>query len=478
MQCGDKSIPLVVDLDGTLVKTDLLFELFLVYIKGNPFRVFNILIWAMNGKAYLKEKLSSSADVDVSVLPYESEVVEFILEEKSRGRVIVLATASHILIAKRIADYLGFVDAVLATEGEINLASKKKAVRITNEFGEKNFDYMGNSMDDLAVWRVAKGAVVVNPNFGVERIVRSFGNVIRVIKAEKNFLKLWGKAARFHQWVKNFLIFLPIIAAHQMLNVPVLIDGVYAFFCFGLCASSVYILNDLMDLNDDRHHATKKNRPFAAGDLAVLHGLILFPVLLIASFILSWYLLPISFLVVLSIYYVLTVAYSFYLKRKMALDVITLSMLYTIRIVAGAAAVGIKVTSWLLAFSMFIFLSLALVKRFAELKEARLIGKRGRSRGRGYYADDLEMIAPLGASAGYMAVLVLALYIQDTATKNLYSHPEFIWAVCPVLLFWTTRIWLITHRGEMHDDPVVFAAKDKVSLFVGVLFALIFGAAI
>jgi 4-hydroxybenzoate polyprenyltransferase len=275
------------------------------------------------------------------------------------------------------------------------------------------------------------------------------------------------KAMRLHQWMKNLLVFVPLMAAHQYADAAR--DGLalLAFVAFSLTASSVYLLNDLVDVQDDRHHARKRHRPFASGALSLVTGWLVWPLLLGASAVLSLACMPLMFSLSLGVYFVLTVAYSLYLKQLAVLDVLTLAALYTLRIMAGAAAIDVPLSFWLLLFSMFIFLSLALIKRYSELKVARDAGKTGALRGRGYEPDDLELVSSLGGSSGFIAVLVLALYIQDGQAAHLYAHPQLIWLVCPVLLFWISRAWLIAHRGQMHDDPIVFALKDKVSWGVG-----------
>lgn len=287
----------------------------------------------------------------------------------------------------------------------------------------------------------------------------------------------WLKALRIHQWVKNALIFVPLLAAHQFHNPAMLIQAVIAVIAFGLCASSVYVLNDILDLADDRHHRQKRFRPFAAGTLPIGAGLVAFPLLLALSFTIALSTLPPLFSAVLASYYTLTLTYSMVLKRIMALDVIALAMLYTLRIFAGVAALSLTLTFWLLAFAMFLFLSLALAKRYAEVRDALERGRPGKTRGRDYDTTDLEMISSLGAASGYLAVLVLALYIREQSTVALYSNPEVLWLACPVLLFWITRVWMLTHRGQMHEDPVVFAARDWVSQAAGVIFLLTFLAA-
>lgn len=468
------SRPLIVDLDGTLLRSDLLLETGMAFVRHKPLSLLKPFRWLLKGKAALKEGLAYATHLDVTVLPYDQEVIALIETEREKGRTIVLATASHHSLAERIAEHLQLFDRVLASDSKRNLSSHKKRDLLVELYDEQGFDYIGNSHDDIEVWKSAREAYVVNPESGVERRAAAQGNVKQVIKSNTPGLRHWLKALRLHQWMKNALIFVPLFAAHQITNPLLMWQGLLAFLLFGLCASSVYLLNDLLDLADDRHHASKRNRPFAAGLLSIKSGLLVFPLLLAAAFAGALLLLPWQFVAVLAAYYVLTLAYSLSLKRRMAIDVIALAILYTVRIIAGAAATGLELTFWILAFSMFIFLSLALVKRYAELRDARKKGHTEKTRGRGYYPDDLEMISSLGASSGYLAVMVLALYIHDQSTNALYAHPQVIWLACPLLLFWITRIWMLTHRGQMHDDPVVFAVRDRTSLVVGAAFALVF----
>lgn len=470
-------VPLVVDLDGTLLRSDLLLETGMAFARGNPLGVLRPLYWLGKGKAALKEGLANATNIDVSVLPYNLEVIAFIKDERSKGRPVVLATASHHTLAGRVAEHLQLFDSVMASDSECNLSSHRKRDLLVKHYGEGGFDYMGNSHDDIAVWSSARKAYVVDPESGVAKKAHAQGNVEQVFRSVPTGLKDWLKALRIHQWMKNALIFVPLLAAHQLANPTLVLQGILAFLFFGLCASSVYLLNDLLDLADDRHHQSKRNRPFAAGRISIKSGLVAFPALLFCAFVGAAYLLPWEFSVTLIAYYSLTLAYSLSLKRQMAIDVIALAALYTLRIIAGAAAFQLELTFWILTFSMFIFLSLALVKRYAELREARGKGHTGKTRGRGYYPGDLEMLSSLGAASGYLSVMVLALYIHDTSTISLYRHPQIIWLACPLLLYWVTRTWMLTHRGEMHDDPVVFAIRDRVSLIVGVLFGLVFWAA-
>ncbi|MFM0178355.1 UbiA family prenyltransferase [Paraburkholderia aspalathi] len=473
-----RSRPLVVDLDGTLIRSDVLIESGFAYLKASPHRFYEPLLWlAREGKPGLKARLAGATNVDVAVLPYDATVLEWLKAERKSGRTLILATASHERYAQAISAHLGLFDKTFASNENVNLSAHKKREKLVAEYGEKGFDYAGNSHDDIAVWQSADRAYVVNPSNGVERAARKIGNVERVIETRAPSAKTWAKSLRLHQWLKNLLIFVPLLAGHKLSSPDLAIAAIVAFLTFGLCASSVYLLNDLLDLEDDRHHPVKRRRPLASGALPLTWGLGLFPVLLVGSFAIAWLFLPWRFSVVLFGYYALTLAYSMYLKRQVMVDVVVLAMLYTIRIIAGTAAVDAQLTFWLLAFSMFIFLSLALVKRYAELhsmKERGLV----KTRGRGYVASDLSLISSLGTSSGYLAVLVLALYIQDAKTASMYRHPQVIWLACPLLLYWVSRTWIIAHRGLMHDDPIVFAARDRVSLAVVVLCGLVFWAAI
>jgi len=466
--------PLVVDLDGTLLRSDLLMETAMAFVRSKPLKVFKMLGWLLKGKAALKEGLALETQIDVSVLPYDPQIIDMINAEKANGRMIVLATASHVSLAERIAEHLQLFDLVLASNANRNLSGNNKRDLLVAHYGEGGFDYVGNSKDDLPIWNVSRQAYVVNPDRGVESRVKAMSQVEPTIRTNTSGLRDWRKAMRMHQWLKNALIFVPLLASHRFTQFDLMRDGVFAFFCFGLCASSVYILNDLLDLGDDRHHKSKCNRPFASGRLSIKAGLIFVPTLLVAAFGAALVLLPWQFSAVMAAYYGLTLAYSLQLKRLMAVDVIVLAMLYTTRIIAGVAAFNLTLTFWILAFSMFIFLSLAMVKRYAELRDARVREVTTMARGRGYYPGDLDMIASLGASSGYLAVMVLALYIQDAKTTALYVTPHVIWLACPLLLFWVTRVWMLTHRGQMNEDPVVFAIRDRTSQLIGAVFLLMF----
>ncbi|HWQ26017.1 MAG TPA: UbiA family prenyltransferase [Chlorobaculum sp.] len=468
------SRPLVVDLDGTLIRSDILLEAGLSYARKGIDSLLKLPYWIMQGKAPLKECLALQVPMDVAHLPYNEDVIEFLKQAKQEYRHIVLATASHRLYADQIAEHLGLFNQVIATEGTTNLSAGAKRDRLIAEFGEKGFDYIGNSHDDLPVWAAAEKAYLADPEAGVQKKANKISNVEGIFVSRNSVLKAWFRALRPYQWLKNMLIFIPLLAAHQIFNTQQIVHSVLAFVFFSLAASSGYLFNDLLDINSDRHHPRKKFRPLASGDLPIHMAMISAPLMFVVAFYASLLLMPVMFSISLVIYYALTIAYSQSLKRMIGVDTIVLAGLYTVRIVAGSYACGLIPTFWILAFSMFLFLSLAMVKRYSELLDARKNGNNEKTMGRGYFPADLEIIANLGVSSGYLSVLVLALYVQDVRTIQMYHAHELIWLACPILLFWISRVWMITHRGLMHDDPVLFAIKDKVSLLTGALFATVF----
>lgn len=467
-------IPLCIDLDGTLLKTDMLHETSILLVKRNPLYVLMLPLWLLRGKAYLKKQIASRVEFDPSCLPYRTDLIAHLSEERATGRHVVLTTASDEQVARRIAGHLQLFDEVLASDGKRNLSGKQKLALLTERYGERRFAYAGNAPVDLHIWRHAATAIVI----GDAELVRRAGeltSVQRVFPPEQRSWKTFLKAMRLHQWLKNLLIFVPLLTAHKFAESALLVQALLAFLSFGLCASSVYLLNDLLDLEADRHHPTKRRRPFAAGALPIWAGVALIPAFLLSSAAIARE-LPGPFQLALLIYLLATAAYSFFLKRFVLIDVLALAGLYTLRIIAGGAAVGIAPTQWLLTFSMFLFLSLALVKRFSELYEARESNRETAPesiRGRGYYASDLEQIASLGGASGYMSVLVLALYINSQDVAALYGQPNLLWLVCAVLLYWISRVWLLAHRGEMHEDPIMFAIKDRTSYIALALAAAI-----
>ncbi|WMJ71472.1 UbiA family prenyltransferase [Stenotrophomonas sp. 24(2023)] len=463
-----------VDLDGTLLRSDILYESLLALLARNPLYVFLLPFWLLKGKAFVKRQLATRVQLPAETLPYDERVLDILRTTPQRPR--VLCTASDRLLVQPIADHLGLFDEVMASDGKTNLSGSHKGEALAARFGERGFDYMGNGRVDLKVWAHAGGAIVVNNGAALARDAARQTEVLAHLPPQNGGLLTWLKALRVYQWLKNLLVLVPLLTAHRFLEPVAIIDAGIAFLAFGLCASGVYLLNDLLDLTPDRMHPRKRKRPFAAGTLPLLHGLLLAPLITLAGFALALLCSP-AFAGVLLCYYVMTLSYSLKLKRIVMIDVVLLAALYTVRIIGGAIAIDSELSFWLLAFSMFVFLSLAMLKRYTELASALANGKE-MAIGRGYAVADLPLVQSLGAAAGYIGVLVFALYINSPESLELYGHPKLLWLLCPILLYWISRMWIVSHRGDMHDDPIVFAATDRGSQIVISLCVLIVLAAI
>lgn len=467
--------PLVVDLDGTLINTDLLVETAFECVGREPSIAIDLVGWMVRGKSALKRRLAAETRTHVPSLPYNETVLTRIAEARAEGRKVYLASASDGELVGAIAEHLNCFDGWFASDGSINLARKAKAELLVREFGENGFDYIGNERSDLPVWKVARTAILVNAPASVVRRVKAGDTPSEILARPASNLKSWVKLLRPHQWAKNALVFAPVATAH-LFNLQAFLAATLGFLAFSLCASSVYVVNDLVDIQSDRQHPTKKERPFARGAIPVLGGLVVAPALLLAAFAVAALVNP-QFMLVLAGYLLTTTAYSFYLKRKLLIDAVTLAALYTLRVIGGAAAVGVEPSQWLLAFSMFLFLSLALIKRYTEMSQ-RLDAGLPDPENRNYRASDLSVISSLAASSGYSAVIVFSLYLSSDAVRPLYRYPNILWLACPVLLYWISRMLMMSHRRLMHEDPVVFALKDRVSQAAGVLIALLALAAI
>lgn len=468
---ADNHTPLCVDLDGTLLKTDILWESLLTLIKKNPAYTFLLPLWLLKGTSYLKHQIARRVDIDVRCLPYRSDLLAFLISEHSRGRQLFLATGSNIKFAHHIADHLKIFDAVLASDAQTNYVGRKKLRGLTDMFGHKRYDYAGNSFADLTIWAHAKHAIVVSPSRTLLKRIQRVTSVSHIFDSNHHPLRTLVRGLRIHQWAKNVLLFVPLITSHSLTNLLLVLHALLAFLAFNLCASSGYLLNDCLDLQTDRRNPAKSHRPLASGELSPRLALPLIPGLLAASLVIA-YSLPFAFLAILALYFLSTIIYSLYLKHVALVDVITLAGLYTLRLHGGSIAIDVKVSHWLLAFSMFLFFSLALVKRFSEL-QTRALAKIETPRVRGYLDDDIQHIGTMGAANGYISVLVLALYINSTEVSLLYTRPDLLWLVCPLLLYWISRTWLLAYRGQMREDPVVFALKDKMSYILGSLTGII-----
>ena len=456
---ADTAIPLCVDLDGSLIRSDLLHEAVFAFLRGNVARIFLLVAWLVKGKAHLKAQLAARVQPDVTTLPYTQELLDLLIAEKAAGRQLVLATASPQPWADAVAAHLGLFDDVVATSGDINLAASNKAARLATLFGENGYDYVGNSKHDIAVWNRARTAIVVRPDLKARAWAKR--NRVPIIAdghVPATRLKTWAKAARVHQWLKNTLLFVPAVLSFHLLDIATIMVLLTAFVAFSLCASSVYLLNDVIDIEADRKHPTKCKRPIPAGRVSIQHAIIGAAACLLVSASLATT-LPWQFGAVLALYAATTFAYSFLLKRVLLIDVFTLAGLFTIRVIAGSAVLLLPISTWLLAFCVFFFLSLALVKRFVELQALDPAPSK-KLAGRGYRAEDIETIGQAGMASAFAAVVVLALFIDSPEIAQNYANPQMIWLVLPPVLFVAFRVWILARRREMHEDPVVFIMTD------------------
>ncbi|MGV3709723.1 MAG: UbiA family prenyltransferase [Gemmatimonas sp.] len=461
-------VPLVVDMDGTLILSDTLFEGSVQMWKAHPLTCLQYPFWLLRGRAGFKRAIADNVNFDARQMPYNEALVEH-LREQRKTRKIVLCTAADHRFAAGVARHLKLFDDVIATTDGVNLKSEAKAAELVRRYGKGGFDYAGNDLADVAVFAEARRAIVVNPSRALQRQLPAVRNADRFAETPrpKATAELW-RALRPHQWVKNLLVYVPLLAVVSNANFDSVVDASLAFVTFSMIASSVYLLNDLLDLPSDRKHPRKRHRPFASGTVPIVYGILLIPVLLVAGFAvavgLSWLFTGIMF-----VYAVLTLLYSFWLKRVASLDTLILAGLYTLRILAGAAAIDVVPSVWLLSFSMFLFLSLALAKRHSEIIEIQESQTLSSIPDREYRADDLMVLIGQGSASGYAAVLVLALYINSDAVRLQYRHPEVIWLICPLVLYWINKLWINSQRRQIYDEPIVWALRNRVSRLIAIL---------
>lgn len=465
VQIDNRHIPLCVDLDGTLLAADSLWEGLAVLLLKRPWLIFSVVVWAMRGKQVLKREVAERCGRTAAEWPYRAEVLERIATERAAGRKIWLVTGAAAKTAQDIADHLGLFDRVLHSTDKINLTSDRKRDLLVSECGEGAFDYAGNSRDDIAIFDVARRSIVVAPDSATRRWLKS-GEAETLPVTAVSLLAPF-KAIRVHQWLKNLLVAVPLVLNHELDNLPHVLAAALAFFSFSFFASAVYVINDIADLSNDRLHPRKRFRALASGAISIPMAFGLAAALFLASLGIAS-LLPPLFWGVLAVYGLVTTTYTFLLKRKLLVDVFTLAGLYTMRILAGAAATGVPLSFWLLAFSIFFFLSLALVKRYVELSE-QIAEEDAKLAGRGYLASDKDMIGQAGIASSFTAALVLALYIDSTQISSMYVRPYLLWPLCPLILYMQIRIWLLASRSLMNDDPVVFIMRDWRSQLVTVV---------
>ncbi|HEV7402267.1 MAG TPA: UbiA family prenyltransferase [Chthoniobacteraceae bacterium] len=465
--------PICVDLDGTLFGGDLLFESFLSMLRSDPRVLLLSAGWLARGRAELKKQLATRCLIDFARLPYNDALLEFLRAEKAAGRTLVLATAADRSLAEKVAAHLGLFDRVLASDGTLNLKGAAKGELLSATY-PAGFHYIGNGVEDLPVWAKAGLRSAANASSSTIARLRKLGAIEHQF-AGRRTRGAYLRALRPHQWLKNLLIFVPLLAAHKVSDLAASTNALLAFASFSLTASAVYLLNDLWDLESDRQHRSKFSRPLAAGAISIPEAAALSGLLLVSSAAIS-FALPAGFRLTLLGYFATTCLYSFWLKRKLGLDAVVLTLLYSARLLAGGKATGIPLSFWLLCFSQFFFFSLAMLKRYSELFET-CRENREDAPGRGYVANDLHQVAMLGSASGIVASFVVAMFVNSEQVRTLYRSPNLLLLVCPLLLYWLTRVWILAGRGKIHEDPIVFAVKDRTSIYCGLCLAIIIIAA-
>ena len=459
--------PLCVDCDGTMIACDLLHESLVKAILRNPLLIFQVLLWLIQGRCVLKSNIAEIIQIDPNILPYRNDVISFLQSRKKMGISLILVTATSESYARQVAAHFGIFDDIFSSNERINLKGENKKNLLIELFGYKGFDYIGDADADLPVWASANSAIVVGRNAQfLSKVKKVNSNACSLSYNHFNFIK-WFKIIRIHQWAKNIIIFLPLLTSHQILNIAHLLDSLAAFVSLSLVASATYVMNDLFDLDHDRAHKTKKLRPLASGAVGIPGSVGLALVLLVAGVSIAAF-LPAVFWLCLALYVAVTLSYSFCLKKIAIIDAIVLAGLYTLRLLIGHAATGVPVSVWLLAFSIFLFFSLALVKRFVEIGDLKeLSSNSGAIQGRGYCANDYWLVGALGVSCAVLSVLVLILYVNSPEVRILYSSPILLMLLAPIFLYWIGRVWLLAARGRMNEDPVLFALRDKASYAIG-----------
>ncbi len=463
-------VPLCVDLDGTLLRTDLMWECIAALLRRRPWRVPCIPLWWAKGRPYLKARLAREAAPDMETLPFRERLIGWLRGQATEGRRVLLVSGSHHWLVRRVAKRMGFFSGVEGTRRGVNLSGRPKADWLVAQFGERGFDYAGDRGVDTHVWRRAREAILVDAPRRLEAAVRPVAERVRVwSESGRAGAGAWLHALRIRQWLKNLVVFAPAITSFTIAEGDVFLPCLLGALCFSLLASALYLFNDIVDLEFDRRHPDKCGRPLASGALGMRGALVGIPLLLVASIALGS-LLPEGFRAVLAAYGALSIVYTLFLKRYVVVDALALTVMFLLRIVGGGWAAGLGVSSWLMGFALFLFLSLALAKRYAELRALRE-AQRTAAAGRGYRAADLEEVGFIGVASGLLSVFVVAIYIGSAEAASSYDNRTMLWGLCLVILFWVGRLWLINHRGELHEDPVRFVTHDPAS-YVSAIAAL------
>ncbi len=463
-----KRVPLVVDLDGTLVRTDLLCEVLFTLLRHRPWRFLLLLPALLRGRAALKARVAAEIELDPHRLPWNEAVVEFVQARAATGQPIWLATAADQRHAETVARHLGLFDRIFASSPGHNLKGWRK-VEALRKVAPAGFDYIGDAGADWPLLLEARRGWTAGP--AAERLARAASRRGARVEALPGDDSPTGggislvQLIRPHQWLKNALVLLPLVTAHHWHDAATVTNSLLALAAFCLVASAAYVLNDLLDVEHDREHPRKRERPIASGAVSQPLALGLLPLLLLAATGLALP-LPWQAAAALLAYFLLTTLYSVYLKRVAFIDILTLTLLYNLRIVCGAAAAGIWLSYWLVAFTLFLFLALATMKRVNELRELSGAADQ-RAIGRGYVSGDERLLLPFGIGCSMAATVVLGLYMTGDTMREVYSRPLSLVALVPVVLLWQGHLWLATIRGRMHDDPLVYAVRDPATWGAG-----------
>lgn len=467
----DATVPLIVDLDGTLIKTDVLHEMLVQIVCKKPWLLPVLPFWLLGGKHHFKNKMAELVSINPELLPCNPDFHRFLLDERSKGRSLYLATATTHSQATIIAEYFDMFDDIFATK-ESNLIGDQKARILCEHFGEKGFDYAGNSVADLPVWECARKQILVNPTRKTYREVGQRFDNFSVYDLKHHHFDSYFKALRPHQWTKNLLIFIPLLMSHRLADSTALIATILAFLSFCMVASGIYLLNDLFDLGYDRRHPYKQHRPLASGHMPVIHGLILAPILVGGGLAVGLYLSTDYALLILA-YLLATTLYSAWLKSVAVADVLILASFYTLRLFAGSVVADILISSWLLIFSLFLFVSLASMKRYGEIMSLGLDHEELIA-GRSYGNRDLPFLQSFGVGCGLIAVLVFVFYVSSPDVDVLYPSADYLWFGTPVLLYWIMHMWREVYYDRMHEDPIIFVLSDRASLVSLLLMIIVF----
>ena len=463
--------PIVVDLDGTLTPTDTLVESLIKLCKKSPIQFLYSWKFLFFGIATFKQRVSDLISLDVKRLPYRADLVAFLKKEKKAGRRLILATAADRKIASAVADHMGLFDDVLSSDGKANLKGTKKLQAIQNLVGN-DFVYAGDSKADLKVWQASESAIVVGNNVGVANKARSLTKTTQTFASPRPCIGDWLRILRLRHWLKNSLMFIPAITGMTVANAVALYDLAGGFFAFGMLTSATYIFNDLWDLESDRGHPTKCQRPLASADISIVSSIAIGVVLILLGLVVG-YCLNFAFFLSMLMYMFTTGAYSAAIKKLVVMDILVLASLLTLRIVLGGLLCNLEISSWLLAFSFTAFFSLAILKRCTELVNLKTRNLTWVD-GRGYSVKDLDFLWPAGISATVCSIVIFLQYISNEEVIGNYQSPALLWVAGFGITYWMSRLWIMTARGDMDDDPIAFATKDKTSLITVIIIAFVF----